>query len=389
VQLRNVLWKRLILKGSNYWHNVVSTVLSDLVGCDDKAASPVGLGVNHPFLSEQHESIDLSMVKQEERALGPKHLEVLIMLAKSLHEFQVSRFLKPVFLRACHVDRLNFHMHKVDQIFLLLGWKPVDSKALLTLVKVKNKHVQRSLSKAEFVENSQMVERVQRLVALGPFKFAEVNNHLFISFALGFKFVAGQRRQVEIRVLKDHLAEVVHGLLRGCAFLVERVEGDGLAEKVHHDVGVLDLLGLDQVSFHIWLAVVALSKPDSARAFKASIDATLHLLTIRDDRVPENLLAFFDERCILFVCVEVVHDNEIVGEQLLVHLDFLVHFEDVGASQWVVAEFKLSCSAEIEVDAMLLLDFFCGLLLTFDESFVSCVLRVVLAGDLINVLASW
>lgn len=51
--------------------------------------------------------------------------------------------------------------------------------------------------------------------------------------------------------------------------------------------------------------------------------------------------------------VEVVYDNQIVREKLLIHLDVLVHFENVWTSDRVRTKFKVCISTQIHIHALL------------------------------------
>ena len=198
-----------------------------------------------------------------------------------------------------------------------------------------------------------MIETVVRRVAQHLIKLPEIHNYVFISLSLGFEFFTSQLRPVKVAKLKAPFCNIVNDLFRSLISLEEGVERDGLTEHVHHYVGIVDLIWLEQEFLHFFVGIVTLREPDPARSLLSTGNTFRKLLSVRNDCVPEYLfllIYFFLTRLLV---VEVVYDNQIVREKLLIHLDVLVHFENVWTSDRVRTKFKVCISTQIHIHALL------------------------------------
>ena len=133
----------------------------------------------------------------------------------------------------------------------------------------------------------------------------------------------------------------------------EGVERDGLTKHVHHYVGIVDLLWVEQELLHFFVGVVTLRKPDPARSLLSTGNTLRKLLSVRNDCVPENLFIFIYFFLTRLLVVKVVNDDQIVREKLLIHQDSFVHFENVWTSDGVRTKFKVCISTQIHIHALL------------------------------------
>ncbi len=122
MQLRNVGWQSVIEQWSDNRNHPISTILSNLVGPNQKVTPPDALRINDFFISQQHKCVGFSVIKKEKCALGPKHFYVLIISTDVLHQTDVILSFQKILVISRHKNWIDLHMQEINQILVLLSW---------------------------------------------------------------------------------------------------------------------------------------------------------------------------------------------------------------------------------------------------------------------------